>query len=105
MSLLKERHTLRGLPEDSPVQGKIIQQMDEEALMSVNQKESSYGIVLALNDEAGTSHAPSASQQTLVGNSQSFISTTMGVSFRRELYSASLNITRHRQDRFPGIFE
>jgi hypothetical protein len=62
------------------------------------------GIVLALNDGAGTPHAQSASQQTLVGNSQSFISTTMGVNFRRGLYSASLNITRHRQDRFSGHF-
>jgi hypothetical protein len=45
MCLLKERQKLHGLPEDSPFQGKMTQQMYEEALLSVNQEEPSYGLV------------------------------------------------------------
>src|SRR5919109_4265114 len=45
MCLLKERQKLHGLPKDSPFQGKMTQQMYEEALLSVNQAEPSYGLV------------------------------------------------------------
>jgi hypothetical protein len=36
--------------------------------------------------------------------SQPFISKAMGVSFSRGMYSASLDIKRHMQDRFSGHF-